>query len=335
MEFPFVTVGIITKNEEQHIARTLASVLDSDYPRDRFEVLVVDGNSIDRTRDIVRDVMDSNPSVKLLLEPWERGSHGRARNLLADNARGDYVAYTDGDCLVERDWLRMLVTTIDHERKKDPSIAVVGGTRTPAPTEDWKETLLNTMLSTWFGSGGSCGFVKTRRKYVTSVPNYNCIYVTDIIKRERYSSLGVGEDFEFNTRLNRRGYRIVFCPGAVVYHHLENSFSDFLKKLFDYGRIQPVVYRATGGIRHFAVIALLGLAVILGGGILSLLYRRIRRVWLGLIALYSAADVLSTVRVMKRTGRFSSCLALMLYPLEHLAYALGIVRGIIEAYVDE
>ena len=68
-------------------------------------------------------------------------------------------------------------------------------------TDNWKENLINNIMSTFFGSGGSKGFMSTNKKYVDSVPNYNSIYLTKIIQKERYSdNIGVGEDYEFNQR---------------------------------------------------------------------------------------------------------------------------------------
>src|SRR3989344_8369023 len=103
-----VTVGIITKNEEAHIRETIQSVLNSYYPKNKYEILIVDGNSIDNTQNIIKDLQKNNKNIKLILEPWKKGSHGMARNLLIDNAKGEFIAFTDGDCLVKENWLSIL-----------------------------------------------------------------------------------------------------------------------------------------------------------------------------------------------------------------------------------
>ena len=67
---------------------------DLDYPQDSYEIIIVDGMSTDKTRDLVQKY-----PVRLLLN--ERKNVAAARNLGVKNARGDLVAFTDGDCKVD------------------------------------------------------------------------------------------------------------------------------------------------------------------------------------------------------------------------------------------
>src|SRR5512138_1590917 len=259
-----VTVGIIVRNEAAHVRETLAHVLASDFPAGGFDVVVVDGRSTDGTPAIVQEVSRSDRRVRLVTEPWDRGTHGMARNLVVDHATGEYVAFTDGDCLVDRSWLATLVRRISEERGRDPSVVAAGGPRLPAETSDWKERLLNAVMTTTLGSGGSQGFVATSRRYTDSVPNYNAIYLTEVLRTERYSDLGVGEDFELNARLVHSGRKIAFEPAAIVYHHQEGSFRSFFAQAYRYGAAQVRVFRRSGRIRWFAPVAALfalGLAV--------------------------------------------------------------------------
>ena len=66
---PFVSVVVPVLDEERHIGACLRSVLEQDYPRDRYEVIVADGGSTDRTRDIVSAIAAGDSRVRLIANP--------------------------------------------------------------------------------------------------------------------------------------------------------------------------------------------------------------------------------------------------------------------------
>jgi glycosyltransferase involved in cell wall biosynthesis len=98
-EQPFISVVIPVWNSPGLLAKCLAAIGAQAYPRDRCEVLVVDNGSTDETADVAR----SFPFVTLLFEPVA-GSY-RARNRGLNSADGDYVAFTDADCIPDPHWL--------------------------------------------------------------------------------------------------------------------------------------------------------------------------------------------------------------------------------------
>jgi succinoglycan biosynthesis protein ExoA len=104
-ELPFASVVIPTRNEERTIEACLRSVLAQDYPRERFEVLVVDGDSEDRTREIVERIgASADVPVRLLSNPSR--SIPAALNVAIKVARGDFLVRVDGHSLPEPGYLR-------------------------------------------------------------------------------------------------------------------------------------------------------------------------------------------------------------------------------------
>ena len=93
-ELPFVSVVIPVFNEERYIEACLASVLDQDYPADRYEVIVADGGSTDRTRAIVESTSVLHPNVRLIDNPGRTQAHGLNLAILA--SRGEFIARQDG-----------------------------------------------------------------------------------------------------------------------------------------------------------------------------------------------------------------------------------------------
>lgn len=95
---PFVSIVIPALNEERFIGQCLAAVARLDYPRDRYEVVVVDNGSSDRTRDIARDA-----GATVLEAPGVTIS--ALRNRGARHAKGDVLAFLDADCVAAPGWL--------------------------------------------------------------------------------------------------------------------------------------------------------------------------------------------------------------------------------------
>lgn len=115
-----ISVVIITYNEEKNIRQCLDSLMALDYPRDRHEILVVDASTDDTPQ-----IVQSYQSVRLL-----RSAKGfsQQKNAALQAAKFDIVAFTDADCLIPRDWLRVIDRAFQDER-----VAAVGGNAFPPP----------------------------------------------------------------------------------------------------------------------------------------------------------------------------------------------------------
>jgi glycosyltransferase involved in cell wall biosynthesis len=182
---PVISVIIPALNEEKYIGRTLRSLLNQTLDRNEYELIVVDGNSKDRTVKIARKYAD-----KVLVE--KGGSIAYARNFGAKRARGDIVAFIDADTIAPRGWLHRIKEVLAQEK-----IYGMGGGAQPA-------------------GGSEAGFAYYRfetlsHKIITALglchfPGYNCAY-----RRKEFLSMGgfnpkskVAEDVEFSSKFGRR-----------------------------------------------------------------------------------------------------------------------------------
>lgn len=125
-KYPFVSIAIITFNSEKTIEKCLSSVFDVDYPKDRYEVIVVDAGSTDRTREIIKKF----PLEKFIIK--EGALRGEARDICVHEAKGEIIAMIDSDVFsLDNDWLTKAVREFD-----DPHVALVRGSdRLPFPGE--------------------------------------------------------------------------------------------------------------------------------------------------------------------------------------------------------
>ena len=114
--YPLVSIIIITSNSEDTITKCLSSLFNVNYPREKFEVIIIDAGSTDRTIEMVKNF----PVDKILVK---KGVRGKARNIGVQEAKGEIVAMVDSDLSSpNNDWLVNAVKEF-----KDPRIALVRG----------------------------------------------------------------------------------------------------------------------------------------------------------------------------------------------------------------
>ncbi len=108
-ELPFISIIIPVLNGERTIRACLNSILHSDYPGEKREIVVIDNGSTDRTAEIVKTF-----PVQYLLEARRGVSYARNRGIEA--SRGGILAFTDSDCVVSRRWLPEIVQGFGDEK---------------------------------------------------------------------------------------------------------------------------------------------------------------------------------------------------------------------------
>jgi len=212
---PLISIVITVRNEERHVARLLDSLLGQEAP---FEVVLVDAESRDRTYEIAQGYATRHPDRVRVFR--RSGSRGVGRNAGVRAARGEFVAFIDGDCFADTNWLKELRSAL-------ATATVVAG-RTVTVGRSRFGVLERVEL---FQSG-----------YDVTYPSCNLAY-----RRELFERLGgfdvrfiTAEDIDLNLRAVRAGAAIRFVPSAVVYHQMRATFVRFLYQAFwnGYGRKQ-------------------------------------------------------------------------------------------------
>jgi glycosyltransferase involved in cell wall biosynthesis len=250
-----VTVILCTHNRCQSLVRALESVAVSTLPDSvEWEVLVVDNNSNDHTREAVEDLSRKNPvRFRYLFEPQPGKSFALNSGIRA--ARGDVLAFMDDDVLVEPTWLRNL-TAVLHSGEW----AGAGGRILPqwaSPPPHWiplKERHALGLLAL-FDLGPEAGPLGdppfgTNMAFRKAVFEKYDGFRTDLGPRP--GSEIRSEDTEFGRRLLNAGERLWYEPSAVVYHpvppnRLRRQY--FLRWWFDKGRADLLEFGVPNGTR--------------------------------------------------------------------------------------
>jgi len=181
-----ISVVVPTYNEEQNIERCLASLADQTVPRETYEIIVVDGNSKDRTRELAEPLAD-----KVFIQTSKRV--GGARNDGAMAAAGDIVATTDADCILPRDW----VERIERNFAERDIVQLYG---TVYPIEDSFRNRLSLLGANTFSRLG----YHTRTIYFT----LGCNTAFDreaFIRAGMYRCIDAGDDLEVAQRMRKLG----------------------------------------------------------------------------------------------------------------------------------
>lgn len=221
---PSFSVIVCTRNGSRTLEQCLYSLEQLCYPR--FELIVVDDGSSDHTREIIL----AHPRARYLFQ--EPAGLSVARNLGADHATGEILAYTDDDCVVDRDWLTYLAMAF-----RDPAIAAAGGPNIPPPPENLSQACV-------IAAPGGPAHVLLTDTTAEHVPGCNLA-----VRKSAFTEVGgflpkfhaAGDDVDFCWRLMERGYTIGFHPGAMVWHYRRFSIKAYLKQQIGYGNAEGLL----------------------------------------------------------------------------------------------
>lgn len=239
-----ITVIVCTYNRCRDLAGALESIAASQVATSvTWEVLVVDNNSSDGTRQVVDSFCRQYPECfRYHFEPKQGLSY--ARNAGIANSRGELLAFTDDDVTVEPTWLQNLTA----ELLRDPQWAGAGGRTLPAqkftPPPWLPDDFANWggLLCAYFNLGDNACELK-RPPYGANMAFRSSMFAkcgvfrTDL-GRNPGDKIG-NEDTEFGRRLMAAGERLRYEPLAIVYHPIPSeriTREYFLSWWFDYGR---------------------------------------------------------------------------------------------------
>lgn len=316
---PFVTIAIPCFNEEKYIEACLDDVFAQDYPAASMEVLVGDGMSTDRTREILSRIAERHPDRLRVIENPRR-LQAAAMNAMVQEARGDIIVRLDVHCRYAPDYVRQCVSVLNETGAQN-----VGGAQRATP-ETWFQKALCAALDSPLAVGGakyrdaeSEGFVDTvflgafRRKVFDVVGGYDPNAITN-------------EDAELNQRILAAGGRVYLSKKIVVHYFPRSSFRALAKQYFKYGkgRARTLLKHRTFPTPRPAIPFL----TVLGGASLLLTspWQPFTPVAFGL---YGAMCSVEAVRVSRRHGLMYAPVVALIFPVLHVSHGVGFGAGLV------
>jgi len=215
---PEISVIIPVHNGEKTLSKSLNSVLNQTI--EDYEVIVVDNNSSDKTKEIIKDLEKKYLKVKYVFEEYQ--SRGAARNAGINHAKGKIIAMTDADCIVEDSWLKDLTKPIVLGYEQ----AVMGKIYSE-PKNFWSKFMYYVDLEQ---------IKKSRRQnYINTIYTGNFAICTELLKQLMFDqNIKNLDDFEFFLRL-RALASIRLLQHVKVTHQYDNNFLSVVKNRFDKG----------------------------------------------------------------------------------------------------
>jgi len=325
----FISIIIPCRNEEKYTGKCLDSIIMQDYPKENLEVLVIDGASEDKTREIVQDFSSQYPFIKLLTNPQKFTPF--ALNIGIKAAKGEIIVRMDAHAGYEKDYVSKCVAHLMESGADN-----VGGAMKTLPA---KNTLVARAvaysLASPFGAASDFRVGSKAAKSVDTV--FGGCY-----KKEVFDKIGLfnenllrSQDMEFNLRLKRAGGKILLVPDIVSYYYPKSNLKDFFLHNIKDGiwAIYPLKFvKMPFKLRHY--IPLIFVSGLLGTGLLAIFFPTF--FWLLLIAvgLYFLANIYFSIQII---GKEKDIRFLFLMPLafatRHIGYGLGSVWGLIKLII--
>lgn len=323
LELPKVSVIIPARNEEKFIEKCIESFLTCDYPKELIEVIVVDGMSEDRTREIVTEI--SRRDDRVLLVHNERKITPVALNIGVKASKGEYIFFSGAHSEMPSDYISRCI-----KHAIETGADNVGGVMKTEPrVESAVGIAISKVLSSPLGVGGAkfrTGVSKPTE--VDTVP-FGC-YKREVFDRIGYfnEKLVRNQDIEFNLRLKRAGGKIILFPDIELTYYSRSTFKELWKNNFANGFwiITGAKYADNPfSIRHliplvFVLTLLIGIVFWVFFSIIGKLLVMILCVYLFLMLIesFSKGESLSVTLLM-----------ILAFPILHISYGIGSLCAVI------
>lgn len=346
MSLPLISIIIPCRNEEKFIGKCLTSIILNDYPKDKLEVLVIDGMSEDGTREIVEKYVQQYPFVRLLDNPNQITPC--ALNIGIKNARGEIIMIMSAHAIYEKEYISKCIKYLEEYDADN-----VGGIMVTLPRE---ETIVGkaiiSSLSSRFGVGNSA--FRTGSKEIRWVDTvFGGCY-----KREVFNKVGLfnedlasTQDMEFNLRLKRAGGKILLHPDIVCYYYTRSDFKSFCKNNFRNGVWAILPFKYTNimpvSLRHLVpltfVLSLVGtlglwslLSLVGSSGFLGLLSSLCLWLFFLIVGVYLLTNIYFSSKITLKEKNFKHLLIMpIIFATLHIGYGLGSVLGFAKCVISK
>lgn len=323
-----VSIILPCKDAANTIEVCLHSVARLNYPKQYFELIVVDGNSTDGTGEIIEKFEIDNPNLnlKFLREEGKFGA-GYGINLGLKLAENEVIAFTNADCEVDNDWLKNIL-----EPFKDDEVAGVMGIVVTPENVSLLQRLIGYEMEYRYS---------TLKKCVLSAPEMNLAYRKDVLEELGgfdWGNFKTAYDVDMAYRVNKAGYKIVFCPKAKVKHYHRGTLSEYWDQqvVAAENRI-GVIRKHLDGIKgdNFANKFLMAQPVLISAIAISLpllvYVRPLTTTFYLLLALYLGLNLIYTLSIFVRFPFLHTLLIFPLNILRGIALTVGMIKGAIKS----
>ena len=224
-----VSVVVPAYNEEDYIEKCINSLKRQEYPKEDYEIIVIDNNSTDHTISIIKTL-----GIKFTKERIK--GPAAAKNAGIKMTKGDIVAFIDGDCIAKEDWLAKIMAAF-----KSPNIGCVAGEIIGSENQNLSE------LEKFLIKKGHLSQVQhVNHSFMPFAATANAAY-----RKEVFDHIGlfdqkllIGEDTDMSWRMQLHSkYKLAYVPEATVFHPYESKMNDLFRQKRRHAYGSTLVYK--------------------------------------------------------------------------------------------
>lgn len=228
-KLPFVSIMVPAHNEAKVIGQTVEALLRFNYPRDKYEIIVINDNSSDDSAKLLERIQKKNPDRNLTVINTDSVTGGKGKsnalNIGYQCCKGEFIAIYDADNTPEQDALRLLA----EELVLDDNLgAVIGKFRTRNRDASLLTRFINieTLSFQWMAQAGRWKLFR-----LCTIPGTNFVIRRSIVEAiGGWDVKAVAEDTEISFRIYMMGYRIKFVPEAVTWEQEPQTIPVWFKQ---------------------------------------------------------------------------------------------------------
>ncbi len=324
-----VSVIVVTLNEEKNISHCLESLLKQDIPKESYEVFIIDGGSKDATQAMVKKAQEQHANLHLHVK--EKGSITECRNIGIKNAKHDFVAFTDADCIVPSDWLRRLHRGFSRHAIANSLFAGVGGANIPPKDATVFQEAIGIAFNSLLGSLGSIQAQPMKE----NKPMFSISCANSLYQKKALLDVGMfseelgnqGEDWDLGAKLKKKGYIVYGIHDSFVWHNFRATPKAFWKNMVFYGdgRVR-LMKKHPDLIKGKYLLPLFFIPVFVISGITHFWTKNF---WLLVPYLYFPFILLYSLLIAVKQDKSARFLHVFLaFLIQHFGYAWGELKGL-------
>jgi glycosyltransferase involved in cell wall biosynthesis len=323
MSEKLVAVIIPCFNEEKFLPALMENLIAQTFPKDRLDIIFADGNSTDKSREILEQYTKENSQIRWIDNPGKYVPHGLNRAIQSTQA--EIIIRMDAHSIYPANYISELVNHLERLNADN-----VGGMWITQPGNNSVQAEAIALATSHpLGIGNAAyklGVESTRQ--VDTVP-YGCFH------REIFDRIGFfdedmlrNQDDEFNGRIIKNGGNIYIVPTIKIKYFARATLSKMCSMYYQYGLYKPLVNIKLGSpatLRQFAPPVLVLLILTLGG--LTLWVPFFKYSFILFISAYLLPIILISIQLSRKRNLLLLLPLIVAFPAIHLSYGIGYIFG--------
>jgi len=324
--YPSASILIPVRNEEKYIERCIQNIMDTNYPLNKIELIVIDGESYDGTLEVVRRLQEQGLNIKLLSNPKRTPYAGL--NIGIRHAKGDIIVRVDARSICPRDYIKACIDTLIETNADN-----VGGVQRPIIGITPNQEAIALVMTHPFGVGNAQFRIGKKSGYVDTV-------YLGCFKKEIFGKVGyfdedgpvISEDSSMNLRIRETGGKVYLNKDIVVSYFPKDNLKDFWRQYFIYGGARAhsfLKHKKFTSLRQLVPLSfLMGLFVLC---ILSFIDGRFLLLLFSISGTYILLNFLVSLFLSVNNKKWNLFPRLLVaFSCMHFAWSLGFFRRLIE-----